>query len=80
MGDEQRKTAGDVEQPGEGNRFADKQYRDATKRFIEQGGVEPAAKEAERSMEDPRQREELERAERTGRSRAAEEDPQVKKR
>lgn len=35
---------------GEGNRTADRQYVDATKRFIKSGKVQPAAEEARRSV------------------------------
>jgi len=58
--------------PGEGNRAADRRYRDATKRFIDEGKVEPAADEAREAVEDEAQRAELERAEEAGRKRAAE--------
>jgi hypothetical protein len=77
--DEDAKEAGEREEPGEGNRYADKEYRDSTKRFLDRGGVEPAAKDAQRAMEDAGEREDLEQAERTGRSRIAEEDPELKK-
>ncbi len=36
---------------GEGNRTADKQYVDATKRFIDEGKVEPAAEQAKKAVE-----------------------------
>jgi hypothetical protein len=56
---------------GEGDHEADARYRDETERFIAEGDVEQAAEEAKRAMaDDP---EELEEAEREGRSRAAEE-------
>ena len=83
MGEGQGKNDGksfEDEEKGEGNRAADKQYRERTERFIKQGGVEPAADEARRAMKDDEQREELERAEETGRSHIAEEDPALKRR
>jgi hypothetical protein len=62
---------------GEGDHEADRRYREATERFIAEGKVEPAAEEARRAMEeDP---EELEKAEEEGKSRAAEEDPEVER-
>ena len=63
---------------GEGNHEADRRYRDDTARFIASGKVEEAAREAQRALEE--EGEELEAAEQEGRSRAAEEDPEVKKR
>lgn len=63
---------------GEGDHEADRRYREDTERFIASGRVDEAAREARRAMEeDP---EELEAAEKEGRSRIAEEDPEVKKR
>jgi hypothetical protein len=67
-----------VPEKGEGNHEADRRYREATKRFIEQGEVEDAALEAQRALEE--ESEQLEAAEREGRSHIAEEDPEVKKR
>ncbi len=54
---------------GEGNRTADKAYVDATKRFIDEGKVKPAAKEAERSLDSPEAKD-LAEAEQKGRDRA----------
>src|SRR4051812_15388138 len=62
--DKDRKPA---EQPGEGNREADRQYREATERFVSEGGVDPAAKEARRAIDDEDERRGLEEAERAGR-------------
>jgi hypothetical protein len=63
---------------GEGDHQADKRYREETEKFIASGRVDEAAREAQRALaEDP---EELEAAEEAGRARAAEEDPEVKKR
>ncbi|HEY0711909.1 MAG TPA: hypothetical protein VGF45_04500 [Polyangia bacterium] len=63
---------------GEGNREADERYREETKRFIASGQVGPAAEDAKRALEEDA--EELEDAEEEGRSRVAEEDPQVSRR
>ena len=68
----------DVPEKGEGNHAADRRYRDATKRFIDSGKVDEAAQEAEAALQT--EQEELEAAEKEGRSRMAEEDPQVSKR
>lgn len=54
---------------GEGSRTAAKQYNDATKKFVESGKVEGAAKDAERAIEGD-EAEELKRAEEKGRSHA----------
>jgi hypothetical protein len=63
---------------GEGDHEADRRYRDETERFIASGRVDEAAREAQRAVSEDA--EELEEAEREGRSRAAEEDPEVKQR
>ena len=63
---------------GEGNHEADRRYREETERFIASGRVDEAAREAQRALEE--EGEELEAAEQEGRSRVAEEDPEVKKR
>jgi hypothetical protein len=76
--DNERRNGG--EEPGEGNGEADRQYREATKRFIDSGKVGPAADEARRALDDERERKELEEAERIGKSRAAEHDAEVKPR
>jgi hypothetical protein len=68
----------DIPADGEGNHEADRQYREATKRFIDSGRVGDAAREAQRAVkENP---DELEAAEEEGRSHIAEEDPEVSKR
>ena len=72
--DKNRQTAG----KGEGDHEADKRYREETERFIASGRVDEAAREARRAMETDS--EELEAAEQEGRSRVAEDDPEVKKR
>jgi hypothetical protein len=58
------------ENEGEGNRTAAKQYNDATRKFVESGKVDKAAKDAEQAIEGD-EAEELKRAEDEGRSHAA---------
>jgi hypothetical protein len=70
---------GDEELLGEGNRTADRRYREATQRFVAEGKVAEAADEARRAVDDEDEREELERAERAGRARAKEHDPELRK-
>lgn len=64
--------ADDDKQQGEGDREADRHYRDKTREFVESGRVEKAAREA--GKQDP---EEARKAEEAGRKRAKEEDPEV---
>ena len=52
---------------GEGNKTADRQYREGVRRHIESGAVEPATKEAERAV-DSENDDELRRAEDAGRA------------
>jgi hypothetical protein len=66
-------TAQNDEQPkneGEGNRTAAKQYNEATRKFVESGKVDKAAKDAEQAIEGD-EAEELKRAEDEGRAHAA---------
>jgi hypothetical protein len=60
---------------GEGDYEAAKHYNEAQKKFVESGGVEKAAQEAEPKSE--KEADDLARAEAKGRSRAKEEDPAV---
>ena len=55
---------------GEGSRTAAKQYNEATRKFVESGKVDKAAKDAEQAIEGD-EAEELKRAEDEGRSHAA---------
>jgi hypothetical protein len=57
---------------GEGNYRAGRRYNDATKSFVDQGRVEPAAREA--APESPQEAGELEAAEREGRAHSKGED------
>lgn len=61
---------------GEGNYKASRQYNKATKRFVESGRVEEAARDAE--PVDPREAADMEHAEAEGRRRAKKEDPAVR--
>ena len=67
-----------VPEKGEGNHEADLRYREETKRFIADGKVEGAAEEAKEALE--ADGEALAAAEAEGRSRIAEEDPEVRQR
>lgn len=62
----------DKSNPGEGDREADRHYRDRTREFVESGRVDEAAERA--AEQDP---EEGEEAEEAGRRRAKEVDPEV---
>jgi hypothetical protein len=68
-----------TDEPGEGNHDADRRYRDATKRFVDGGGVEPAAKEARRAIDDERERKDMEEAEKVGKSHRADLDSTPKR-
>jgi hypothetical protein len=52
---------------GEGNRSADRKYREDVRRHVESGAVEPAAEEAKETLEGP-EAEELRRAEAAGKA------------
>jgi hypothetical protein len=68
------KKAPEADEPGEGNRAADRRYREATERFVKEGNVDEAAAEARRAVDDPDERRDLEQAERAGKSHAADKD------
>jgi len=70
---------GEDELLGEGNKTADRRYREATRKFIADGKVTQAADEARRALDDDGERAELERAEQAGRARAKEHDPELRK-
>lgn len=55
------------DETGEGNRDADRRYREATEEYVKSGRPEPAGREAQRSMDDDRERRDLEEAERRAR-------------
>lgn len=60
---------------GEGNREAAEQYNEQQRRFVRKGGVEKAAEET-RNMSEAERRE-AEDAERAGKDKAREKDPNV---
>lgn len=55
---------------GEGNKTAAREYNEAQRRFVNEGKVEPSARDAERALDGP-ERQELLEAEAAGKSRAA---------
>jgi hypothetical protein len=61
---------------GEGNYEAGKQYQDAQRDFVESGRVQQAAQDA--APQSQQEAQDMARAEREGRSRAKEEDPQLR--
>jgi hypothetical protein len=63
---------------GEGNYKASRQYNDATKKFVESGRVDEAARDAEPQTEI--EEAQLANAEAEGRRRAKEEDPALRRR
>jgi len=63
---------------GEGNKSADRHYRDGVSRTVQSGLVEKKAKEAEKALEGP-EGDALRRAEKTGRAHSHGEDPLLKK-
>lgn len=75
MSGEDRKFDGNQ---GEGNREAAKAYNEETQRFVEAGKVEKSAAEAKAAVEGE-EKADLEEAEREGRARAKEFDPNVKR-
>lgn len=75
--DKQRPEDDNPEMQGEGNYTAARHYNQATKRFVEQGKVDPAAEAAKPgSAEEQR---DMERAEAQGKSHAKEEDPALRR-
>jgi hypothetical protein len=65
---------------GEGNQTAARQYNEAQQRFVKSGKVDEKAREAEHDLRNEQTRRELEHAEAIGKSHAAKEDPEVKRR
>lgn len=81
MGDNQNQkqgSQGGTQPPGremgEGNREADRQYRDDVKKYVDSGRQEQAGKDAQQAWDDDKQRPDLEKAEKIGKSRAADAD------
>jgi len=62
---------------GEGNYEAAEQYDQAQRKFVKSGQVQQAARDA--APKSPAEADEMEQAEQAGRSRAKEEDPNVKR-
>ena len=77
---ENRKESTQRRNEGEGNRTAAREYNEAQRRFVKSGQVDEKAREAKRDLERDSIREELEHAETVGRSHAAKEDPEIKRR
>lgn len=76
MADQERDRASDDRVEGEGSYSGTKDYNERTKRFIESGKVEEAARNAEPRSEEERQ--ELREAEHLGKSRSKGEDPELR--
>lgn len=66
----QRDSEATKETLGEGNRAADRAYRDAASRHASSGRDERAARRAKEALEDRDEADELERAEAEGKARA----------
>ena len=73
MAEKKRTPDGHVE--GEGSYSGTKDYNERTKRFIESGKVDQAARNAEPKSEE--EREAMQEAERIGKSRSKGEDPEL---
>ncbi len=63
---------------GEGNQTAARAFNRDQKRFAESGKVEPAAREAEKSLDNTEEARHLKQAERIGKSHSHGEDPALK--
>lgn len=63
---------------GEGNREAARQYNEQTREFVEKGNVDAKAAEAAKAL-DGSEASELQEAEKKGKDKALEEDPQVRR-
>ena len=61
---------------GEGSYSGTKDYNERTKRFVESGKVDEAARQAEEASDEERRA--MQEAERIGKSRAKEEDPALR--
>jgi len=70
-----KRDSGKIE--GEGSYTGAKQYNDATREFVEEGKVKPAARKAKPGS--PEEAREMEAAEQAGKARAKEEDPALRK-
>ena len=75
--DTQRPEDDNPEMQGEGNRTAARHYNQATKRFVEQDKVDPAAQAAKPGSAGEQR--DMERAEEEGKSHAKGEDPALRR-
>ncbi len=76
-GGKSQQQGGKSQVQGEGNYEAGKEYQDAQHQFVESGRVQQAAENA--APRSQQEAQDMARAEREGRSRAKEEDPQLRK-
>ncbi len=79
MPDKKTHTPRAPDNQGEGNREAAREYNEAQQRFVEQGKVDEAVQKAKKNLEADVEKDELGRAEKEGRARAKEFDPNVKR-
>lgn len=79
MADKKSHTPLAPDNQGEGNREAAREYNEAQQRFVEQGKVDEAARKAKKDLEADVEKDELGRAEKEGKARAKEFDPNVKR-
>lgn len=77
MEDKERKGNSHDKVEGEGSYTGSKDYNQRTKKFVESGKVENAARDAEPQSEEERHA--MQKAERLGKERAKGEDPALKK-
>ena len=77
MEEQERKDTSHDQVEGEGSYSGTKDYNERTKRFIESGKVEEAARNAEPKSEEEKR--EMEEAERIGKARSKGEDPELRK-
>lgn len=68
----------DIPERGEGNHEADRRYREHLKRFLAEGRNDAVSRAAQRALDE--EAEDLDEAEEKGRSRIAEEDPEITRR
>jgi hypothetical protein len=66
------------ENEGEGNRTAAREYNDAAHRFVQSGRVQESSERAKSAVEGS-EKAELDRAEKVGKSKIREEDPEVER-
>ncbi|MGH6981450.1 MAG: hypothetical protein ACREFC_09615 [Stellaceae bacterium] len=76
--DEKAENADDEANEGEGNKSADRNYREGVGRTVKSGQVETKAKDAEKAV-DGKEGDELRRAEEIGKTHSHGEDPALRK-